>query len=377
MDSVPLPLDAPVTVEVAQEEKAIADADKNVLTAAEPRGTTIGGGVSEGGDLEGSADAVKEHGEERPPRGQKVKRNWKEERREKRHRGGASGNKRWQAWTGDADQPEADGNVAVSATPESGPRQERSREEIRQARVARKEAYTACFRARCAAGTTVVLDLEWEEEMNEKELKSLIQQVLYCYGANRAASSPVNLVFSGLREGGLTQSKLAKQSGFDTWIVQASASAYIDLFPKERLVYLTADAEEVVWSFDPKSVYVIGGIVDRNRLKGRTLQKAQEQGIRTARLPLSEHISLLSSRVLTVNHVLSCIVEHQASGNWRSVLEKCIPGRKQFVEDAPSAGGEERIADGVLQKGTEDAVAQKADLDSGVSKDVEVAEDVD
>lgn len=42
-------------------------------------------------------------------------------------------------------------------------------------------------------------------------------------------------------------------------------------------MYLTADAEATVQSFDPSKVYVIGGIVDRNRLKGRTMQKALDQ----------------------------------------------------------------------------------------------------
>ena len=31
--------------------------------------------------------------------------------------------------------------------------------------------------------------------------KSLIQQLLYCYGANRRAQQPVQLVFSGVEEG--------------------------------------------------------------------------------------------------------------------------------------------------------------------------------
>lgn len=33
--------------------------------------------------------------------------------------------------------------------------------------------------------------------MQPKEVKSLIQQLLYCYGANRRAQQPVRLCFSG------------------------------------------------------------------------------------------------------------------------------------------------------------------------------------
>ena len=71
-------------------------------------------------------------------------------------------------------------------------------------------------------------------------------------------------------------------------------------YPKDKMVYLSADA-----------VYVIGGIVDRNRYKYLTLNKAKELGYRCAkwkkecrvrtRLPL-ELVRFHGSRVLTVNN---------------------------------------------------------------------------
>lgn len=50
-------------------------------------------------------------------------------------------------------------------------------------------------------------------------------------------------------------------------------------------------------------MYIIGGIVDRNRLKGTTYNKAIEQGIATAKLPLDKFVEMgAATRVLTVNH---------------------------------------------------------------------------
>eukprot|EP00438_Fugacium_kawagutii_P020459 Skav206764 [mRNA] locus=scaffold167:445456:446674:+ [translate_table: standard] len=149
-----------------------------------------------------------------------------------------------------------------------------SEAEIKAARLARKNAELEDFRARSAKGATVVLDLaagcagaslpgwkyEWEEMMQPKEVKSLIQQLLYCYGANRRAQQPVRLCFSGVKEGSQTHEGLSKQSGYESWEVQKLSTRYIDEFPKEKLVYLTADAEEKIHSFDPELVYVIGGI---------------------------------------------------------------------------------------------------------------------
>lgn len=97
--------------------------------------------------------------------------------------------------------------------------------------------------------------------MQPKEVKSLIQQVLYCYGANRKATQPLQLVFSGVAEGTKTHEGLRKQSGYESWEVQKLPGNYIDTFPKEKLIYLTADAEEKVYNFDSEMIYVIGGIV--------------------------------------------------------------------------------------------------------------------
>merc|ERR1712232_264543 len=119
---------------------------------------------------------------------------------------------------------------------------------------------------------------------------------------------------------------------------------YIEHFSSEadrrRLVYLTADTDTVLQEFKHDEIYIIGGIVDRNRLKGSTRQKADEQGIGTGRLPLQEHIQMGgSSRVLTCNHVLDIILEHQRCGDWRCAFEKCVPGRKQFIDSPVASQG--------------------------------------
>lgn len=46
---------------------------------------------------------------------------------------------------------------------------------------------------------------------------------------------------------------------------------YLEVFNKEEIVYLSADADNTLEKVDPAKVYVIGGIVDRNRYPGAPL----------------------------------------------------------------------------------------------------------
>lgn len=97
-----------------------------------------------------------------------------------------------------------------------------------------------------------------------------------------------------------------------------------------QLIYLSADSDNELETLSENEIYIIGGIVDRNRYKvslvssplehGSTCycgcadtvqnlcqEKAEKYGIKTARLPIGRYLENLSTRkVLTVNQV-SCI----------------------------------------------------------------------
>lgn len=66
-------------------------------------------------------------------------------------------------------------------------------------------------------------------------------------------------------------------------------------------LYSAADSPNELGDLDPGKAYIIGGLVDRNRHKNLCAGKAAEQGIATARLPVSQFFKLSASAVLTVN----------------------------------------------------------------------------
>jgi tRNA (guanine9-N1)-methyltransferase len=122
-------------------------------------------------------------------------------------------------------------------------------------------------------------------------------QIIYCYAVNGRCASPGHLWLTGCR--GEMENQLQRLPGFDKWSIEKESQSYIEALQdqKENLVYLTADSETVLDELDLKKIYIVGGLVDRNRWKGLTMKKANAQGIQTAKLPISSYLKMSSSQV--------------------------------------------------------------------------------
>lgn len=203
-------------------------------------------------------------------------------------------------------------------------RAERAEERKRKAKIRDLlENHTRC---------AVCVDLGWNDLMMEKEQKSLARQLSYSYNALRKCAengmTPLAMSVTGVDS--VIKSKLSfAAQGWETWPIQFSEKCLTEYHDKDKLVYLTHDAQEVLRTLDPDTVYVIGGIVDRNRLVGATFNKAEDSRIKTARLNLDTQISIQhGTPVLTVNHCVEILI-HAANGmSWRDAYLKVLPIRK-------------------------------------------------
>ncbi|KAF4668652.1 tRNA methyltransferase 10 [Perkinsus olseni] len=189
--------------------------------------------------------------------------------------------------------------------------------------------------------------------MHTRENISLAQQLMFCYGANKKCEWPLRLVTACPLDGDMHQ-HLKKNSGLANWTCFTMDHRPLSTIcveeHQQQFVYLTADSEDTMWSFEPNVVYIIGGLVDKNRHKNITKDKAAELGLRTARLPLGEVVDMGEhSKVLTVNHVLEIMAnlwQRQRSKksvtaeDWREVCLECLPGRKK-VDDREEGGSPE------------------------------------
>lgn len=87
--------------------------------------------------------------------------------------------------------------------------------------------------------------------------------------------------------------------GLSKWAVTLDERPYMECFEDrvQKVVYLTADAKEMLDEIDEDMVVVIGGLVDRNRHKGLCHKLAQEKGVKTAAFPISKHMQIKASTV--------------------------------------------------------------------------------
>lgn len=93
------------------------------------------------------------------------------------------------------------------------------------------------------------------------------------------------------------------------WKCEVSSAAFEKRFSEMcaagQVVYLSADADQELETLHPDTLYVVGGIVDRNRYKGLTLKRSSERGVKAAKLPIASKLGrkLEGSKILTVNQV--------------------------------------------------------------------------
>ncbi|GAV65018.1 tRNA_m1G_MT domain-containing protein [Cephalotus follicularis] len=156
-----------------------------------------------------------------------------------------------------------------------------------------------------------------------KELIKL--QIMYCYVVNGRCNSPAHVWLTGCN--GEMGTQLERLPGFDKWIIEKESQSYIEALQhhKENLIYLTADSKIVLYELHLKKIYIVGGLVDRNRWKGITMRKVEEQGIQTAKLPIGSYL------------IHQLIYETR---DWKISFFEVIPSRKRCEVDSEEHQGE-------------------------------------
>jgi len=96
-----------------------------------------------------------------------------------------------------------------------------------------------------------------------------------------------------------------------------------------ELVYLSPDADEEIFHFDPETVYIIGGLVDGTINSMQTRNKAKSLNIKSARLPLDEFRKKYSSfrPCLNITTVFEIIEKYHHHKDIIKAIDDSIPLR--------------------------------------------------
>uniref|UniRef100_A0A8C3MLW0 tRNA methyltransferase 10 homolog B n=1 Tax=Geospiza parvula TaxID=87175 RepID=A0A8C3MLW0_GEOPR len=208
---------------------------------------------------------------------------------------------------------------------------------LRRGRVPAALATERLLRAR-AAGPRLCVDLGVGGGMSEKESGRLASQIRRLYGANRRAARPFWLCLTGFAAGTpIYEQCFRMNDGFERYLMDTTPESYLDLFPLEAIVYLTPDSENVLQDIDPSKVYVLGGLVDESIHKQLTLQKAREQRLQTARLPIREYMVRAPnsrnyhSETLAINQVFDVLCTFYETRSWPAALRAGVSSGKGYV----------------------------------------------
>ncbi|XP_064814768.1 tRNA methyltransferase 10 homolog C [Oncorhynchus masou masou] len=189
-------------------------------------------------------------------------------------------------------------------------------------------------------GQPLVFDMSYEQQMTRREVENTVSQLMEVEGWNRRAPDPFHLHFCNLQPDGGYHRELVKRYGAEAWerlLITSTEQRHVDLFPRDDLVYLTADSPNVLRTFDNSKVYIVGSMVDRSIQSGLSLANAKRLKLNTARLPLDDFLQWeTGAKNLTLDQMIRILLTLKESGRWEEALEY-VPKRKHdgFYQEKP------------------------------------------
>ncbi|KFM72672.1 RNA (guanine-9-)-methyltransferase domain-containing protein 2, partial [Stegodyphus mimosarum] len=172
----------------------------------------------------------------------------------------------------------------------------------------------------------ICFDLSLADVMTAPEFSKTFKQLHRCYSINRRAKAPLQLYVTGFTDS--TKETMSKMSGCFNWDVNFSRELYSKVFPKEDIVYLTSDSPNVLDELDYNKAYIIGALVDHNRLKNICYERAEKEGVGHARLPLDIHFKFKTRKVLTIDQVYLIFLRLTEGKSWIDAILETVPKRK-------------------------------------------------
>lgn len=112
-------------------------------------------------------------------------------------------------------------------------------------------------------GQDILIDCGYDGHMSLKEQTNCAKQLLLMWSYNRMHKDPFNIIFCNVNKEGIVFKGLTKTIptiNESTYPLNYTNKSYLDLYPKEKLVYLTPHCNEELKEYNHDDVYIIGKI---------------------------------------------------------------------------------------------------------------------
>lgn len=181
----------------------------------------------------------------------------------------------------------------------------------------------------------LVIDLSYEEHLSPKQLMVLASQIIFSHTLICSMKNPASLYLCNLDKSSRTFDSLQRSWRPDLGYLYHTPKSYLDVFPKEKLVYLTAHTDTIL-DFNPDDIWIVGGMIDIGTTEPLSAMKAQEEGLRTAKLP-QELLQLRNTeKSLNMSHIVGAMCDLIDSGgknNLVRVLSENVPQFRQISDE--------------------------------------------
>ncbi|NWS54304.1 TM10C methyltransferase, partial [Chunga burmeisteri] len=179
-------------------------------------------------------------------------------------------------------------------------------------------------------GQPLVFDMSYENDMSVREVANTVRQLVLSEGCNRRSVDPFHIHFCNFKDDSLYHKEFIKhyREAWGKLLITVTDQCYTEVFPKDKLIYLTADSPKVMKTFDHNKVYIVGSMVDKSIKTGVSLARAKRLGLETAALPLEKYLLWnTGAKNLTLDQMMHILLTLKDTGDWKKALE-FVPKRK-------------------------------------------------
>ncbi|KAK6048108.1 tRNA (guanine-N(1)-)-methyltransferase, partial [Cooperia oncophora] len=204
---------------------------------------------------------------------------------------------------------------------------------VLSAKDQRSIAWQRVARAHRCGEPCLVIDCRFLPFLSPRGAELTAVQLKYLISENRDSRTPWQLYFTNFD---CSSERIRRMKDRHLSVIDSPATcspivspqSFTDLFARERIVYLSPDAEEEIEDVYENDVYILGGIVDRVPEKGiprrASLETATAEQVRCKKLPLDKYVTWKSgSKFLTLTAVSSILRDvYSSGGDWETALRK-------------------------------------------------------